>query len=101
MDEVATARGVCFAPMLAGFSSDFGAAPDPAVWSAGAPVKKARLQEAVCEFAAASGRDSLGRWDWCCIPGPPLSRADFDAWPYFAGPVVKFSAFLGSLACWG
>ena len=36
-----------------------GTAPDPTVWSVGAPAKKAPLQEAVCEFAAAPRPSSL------------------------------------------
>ena len=74
-----------------------GTAPDPTVWCVGAPAKKARLQEAVCDLAAAPGPNDLGWSGWYCIPVHPLSREDFNLWPYSTGLLVKFSAFLGSL----
>ena len=74
-----------------------GTAPDPTVWCIGAPAKKVKSSEAVCEFAAPPGPDDLG-WDgWCGIRIGPLTSGDFDLWPYSPGLLVKFSAFLGSL----
>ena len=74
-----------------------GTAPDPTVWCTGAPAKKAKLEEAVCEFAAAPGPDDLGWSGWSCYPVRPLSNGDFDCWPYSTGLLIKFSTFLGSL----
>ena len=69
------------------------------VWSAGAPAKKARLQEAVCEYAAPPGPDSVGNWGWTRMSGFLLTQADFDAWPCSVGLLVKFTTFLA--ACIG
>ena len=74
-----------------------GTAPDPTVWCVGAPAKKAKLSEAVCEFAAAPGPDALGWNGWCRVATSPLTRSDFDLWPYSPGLLIRFSAFLGSL----
>ena len=74
-----------------------GTAPDPTVWCTGAPAKKARLREAVCEFAAVPGPDDLGWSGWSCYLVRPLSNGDFDCWPYSTGLLIKFTAFLGSL----
>ena len=74
-----------------------GTAPDPVVWSVGAPAKKPRLQEAVCEYAAPPGPDSLGCWGWVRMSGFSLTQADSDAWPYLVGLLVKFATSLGSL----
>ena len=76
---------------------DSGTAPHPTVWSAGATAKKARFQEAVCEFAAAPGPDSLGWMGWARIAAPPLTTGDLDSWSYSSGLLVKFSSFLGTL----
>ena len=72
----------------------YGTAPDPTVCRG----KKARLQEADCEFAAAPGPDSLGWTGWTRVVGPPLTAADFDSWPSSTGLSVKFSSFWGFLA---
>ena len=61
-----------------------GTAPDPVVWSVGAPAKKPRLQEAACEYAAPPGPDSLGCWGWVRMSGFSLTQDDSDAWPYLA-----------------
>ena len=74
-----------------------GTAPDPTVWCIGAPVKNVKPSEAVCEFAAAPGPDSLGLNGWSSVHIGPLTTVDFDLWPYSPGLLIKFSAFLGSL----
>ena len=79
-----------------------GTALDPTVWSAGAPanrprLQKARLQEAVREFAAAPGLDALGWRGRTQVHGVPLTDVDLHAWPYSTGFLVKFTAFWGSL----
>ena len=48
-------------------------------------------------FAAALGPDDFGWRGWSCVPARPLSRDDFDLWPYSIGLLIQFSAFLGSL----
>ena len=53
-----------------------GAAPNPLVWSAGAPRKRRRLVHAVCDrafFAWAS---------WYQVPAAIVSEEDIDLWPY-------------------
>ena len=74
-----------------------GTARDPTVWCTGAPAKKPKLHEAVCEFAATPGPDDLEWRGWFCVHAQSLAQDDFDHWPYSTGPLIKFSAFLGSL----
>ena len=80
-----------------------GTVPDPTVWCTGPPAKKAKLTEAVCDFAAALGPDALGWNGWFCVASRPLARSDFDLWPYSRVLLIKFSAILGfsSLSCYG
>ena len=74
-----------------------GTAPDPLVWSAGAPPKRRRLVHAVRDRAFLPG--PLGLWDseWVPVPASAICAEDIAQWPYTPGLLVKWASFLGSL----
>ena len=59
-----------------------GTAPDPMVWSAGAPPERRRLVHAVRDRAFLPG--PLGIWDseWVNVPTSAICDEDIAPWPY-------------------
>ena len=68
-----------------------GTAPNPTVWSVGAPAKKkisaARSRLSVCSCSQVQQSRLEGMDTFLILP------PDFDCWPYSTGLLVKFSLF--------
>ena len=74
-----------------------GTAPDPLVWSAGAPCERRRLVHAVRDRAFLPGPPRIRRSEWYQVPAAIISDEDVDLWPYTPGLLVKWVSFLNSL----
>ena len=74
-----------------------GTAPDPLVWSAGAPGKRRRLVHAVRDRAFLPGPPGIWHSDWFQVPVVPIGAEDVAHWPYSPGLLVKWVSFLSTL----
>ena len=74
-----------------------GTAPDPLVWSAGAPPKRRRLVHAVRDRAFLPGPPGIWHSDWFQVPATAVCAEDIALWPYTPGLLVKWVSFLNSL----
>ena len=74
-----------------------GTAPDPLVWSAGAPGKRRRLVHAVRDRAFLPGPPGIWHSDWFQVPATAVCAEDIALWPYTPGLLVKWVSFLNSL----
>ena len=74
-----------------------GTAPDPLVWSAGAPGKRRRLVHAVRDRAFLPGPPGIWHSDWFQVPVVPIGAEDVAHWPYSPGLLVKWVSFLNTL----
>ena len=74
-----------------------GTAPNPLVWSAGAPCKRRRLVHAVRDRAFLPGHPRIWCSEWYQVPAAIISDEDVDLWPYTPGLLVKWVSFLNSL----
>ena len=74
-----------------------GTAPDPLVWSAGAPGKRRRLVHAVRDRAFLPGPPGIWHSDWFQVPAAAICAEDIALWPYTPGLLVKWVSFLNSL----
>ena len=71
-----------------------GTAPDPLVWSAGAPRKRRRLVFAVRDRAFLPGPPRIWCSEWYQVPSAIISNEDVVQWPYTPGLLVKWVSFL-------
>ena len=67
-----------------------GTAPNPHVWSAGAPCKRRRLVHAVRDRAFLPGPPRIWCSEWYQVPAATISDEDVDLWPYTPGLLVKW-----------
>ena len=74
-----------------------GTAPNPFVWSAGAPRKRRRLVHAVRDRAFLPGPPEIWCSEWYQVPAAIVSDEDVDLWPDTPGLLVKYVSFLNSL----
>ena len=74
-----------------------GTAPDPFVWSAGAPPKRRKLVHAVRDRAFSPGPPGIWEPDWFLDPATVNSAEDVALWPCTPGLLVKWVSFLSSL----
>ena len=74
-----------------------GTAPDPLVWSVGARPKRRRLVHAVRDLASLPGPPGIWDSGWVHVPASAICAEDIAQWPYTAGLLVKWVAFLGTL----
>ena len=76
-----------------------GTAPDPLVWDQGGPKKARKLDIRVnVDLASLRGPPGFLGGPWIQVHGGGgISGADIAAWPYSAGILCKFTAFLGSV----
>ena len=88
---VATARAVVNHDGLGG------TAPDPLVWSAGAPRRRRRLAHAVRDRAFLPGPPGIWHSDWFQVPAAAICAEDVALWSYTPSLLVKWVSFLSSL----
>ena len=74
-----------------------GTAPDPLVWSAGAPPKRRRMLHAVRDRAILPGPAGIWDSEWDNVPTSANCDEHTAHWPYTPGLLVKWVSFLGSL----
>ena len=74
-----------------------GTAPDPLVWSAGAPPKRRRLVHVVRDLAMLPGPPAIWTSGWFNVPASAIGAQDVADWPHSVSLLVKWVAFWGSL----